>query len=197
MNSNYRTLPFQTINQSAIINRRAHQRLEVSMDDPATSVMTDLSQVTAFSIEPTAGIQSANDKMIACGVRLLFVADEAGALLGLITATDLLGEKPVQYVTEHGGSRDDIIVQDIMTPKSQLEVIYLRDLNNACVGDVVETMRMVNRQHMLVVNHDSEGREKVCGIYSTTQINRQLGTNIEPSLRVGTFADIGRVLATA
>lgn len=197
MNSIYRAMPFHTIAQSAIINRRAIPRqTSVSMDDPASSVMTDLDKVTAFSIEPTASMQAANDKMIACGVRLLFVTDESGELVGLITSTDLLGAKPVKYITEHGGSREDIMVQDLMTLKSKLDVIYLRDVNNACVGDVVETMKRVNRKHMLVVNHDASGKEKVCGIFSTTQINRQLGLNIEPSLQVGTFADIERVLAT-
>jgi len=197
MTSTYRALPFQTIAQTAIINRRATPRLSaVSMDDSATAVMTDLETVTAFTIEPTASINAAHDKMIACGVRLLFVSDEAGELLGLITTTDLYGEKPVKYMTEHGGPRDDIMVQDIMTHKSKLEVIFLRDISNACVGDVVETMKAVKRKHMLVVNHDASGHERVCGILSTTQINRQLGINIEPSLRVGSFADIERALAT-
>jgi len=159
--------------------------------------MTDLETVTAFCIAPSASIKIANEKMIACGVRLLFVTDDNGELLGLVTTTDILGEKPVKYVNEHGGSREDILVMDIMTVKSKLEVIDLRDINNACVGDIVETMKAINRKHMLVVNHDVKGREKVCGIFSTTQVNRQLGLNIEPSLRVDSFADIERVLITA
>lgn len=196
MTSIYRALPFQTIAQNAIINRRNRQRpSNVSMDDSATAVMTDLETVTAYSTEPTASIQAAHDKMIACGVRLLFVTDENDELVGLITTTDLYGAKPVKYITEHGGSRDDIMVQDIMTHKRQLEVIYLRDINHACVGDVVETMKAVKRKHMLVVSHDANGRETVCGIFSTSQINRHLGINIQPSLRVGSFADIERVLA--
>jgi len=198
MKNMFRALPFQTIAETAIINRRAMPRqTSVSMDDPANSVMTDLEKVTAFTIEPTASIQAANDKMIACGVRLLFVTEENGELLGLITTTDILGEKPVKYVTEHGGSRNDILVMDIMTLKNKLDVIYQRDINNACVGDVVETMKAVKRKHMLVVNHDANGHERICGIFSTTQINRQLGLNIEPSPRVQTFADIERVVVTA
>jgi len=198
MNSIYRAMPFHTIAETAIINRRTVPRQDsVSMDDPATSVMTDLGQVTAFSIAPTASMKAANSKMIACGVRLLFVTDDAGELLGIITSTDLLGEKPVKYITEHGGTHEDIMVRDLMTAKSKLDVIYMRDVQHSCVGDVVESMKLVNRKHMLVVNHDEDGREIVCGIYSTTQINRQLGLNIEPSLRVDTFADIERVLASA
>ena len=198
MSISFRALPYHTIAEEAKINRRAHHRqTNVGLDEPASVVMTDLNEATPFAIEPTASIESANDKMIACGVRLLFVTEESGGLLGLITASDILGERPVQYVKEHGGARGDIIVQDIMTAKAQLDVIYLRDVAIASVGDIVETMKVFNRQHMLVVQHNENGLEIVCGIFSTTQINRQLGTNIEPSPRAATFADIERVVATA
>lgn len=194
----FRALQYHTIATDAKVNRRAHHRqTNVALDEPATVVMTDLNEVTPFAVEPAIPIQAANDKMIACGVRLLFVTDNLGSLLGLITASDLLGERPVKYMTEHGGSRGDIMVMDIMTPKTQLDVIYMRDVATASVGDIVETMKLFNRQHMLVVQHTDTGLEVVCGIFSTTQINRQLGTNIEPSPRVATFADIERVVATA
>ena len=51
-------------------------------------------------------------------MRLLFVLDGDRFVVGVITATDLLGEKPMRFVQERGGTRSDILVADIMTPAS-------------------------------------------------------------------------------
>lgn len=198
MNDQFRALPYQTISITAKVNRRNKNRpAYVALTDPATLVMTDISKIAPFSIEPTATIDAVNDKMIACGVRLLFVTEGNGDLLGLVTSTDILGEKPVQFITKHGVRREEILVRDIMTLKENLDVLYMSSVANAAVGDIVETMKTVKRQHMLVVEHTS-GKETLCGIFSTTQINRQLNINIEPSEVPGTsFADLGKVLTNA
>src|SRR5205823_1036397 len=70
----------------------------VGLDDPAISVMTDLRQVPAATTTSDEPIDEANRVMIRRGVRLLFVIDREGAVEGVITATDLLGEKPVRFM---------------------------------------------------------------------------------------------------
>ena len=92
----------------------------VTLDDPAVNVMTDLKQVVAITIDPEASIENANRVMIRRGVRLLLVVDVNNYLLGIITATDILGEKPMQFIQSHGGTRNEIRVRDIMTPHDQL-----------------------------------------------------------------------------
>ena len=69
--------------------------------------------------------------MIACGVRLLFVNDPQGNLAGLITTTDIQGEKPLLYVTNNGGSRNDISAKDLMTPLAKLEGIPLEEVKKS------------------------------------------------------------------
>ena len=196
MTNQFKALTNFTIAENAKVERRTSERSEnISLTDAAVSVMTDLSMVPSFSIEATASISKANENMIACGVRLLFVTAENGDLVGLITATDLLGEKPLQYITEHGGTRDDIIVNDIMTKKASLEALRLDDVAKASVGDIVETMKICNRQHMLVVRKAEETQiETVCGIFSSSQIGRLLGIVIEPSTRADTFAELEKIL---
>ncbi len=196
MTHRFKALTNFTIAENAKVERRISEHADnVSLTDDATSVMTDLAKVPSFSIAATAPINKANGNMIACGVRLLFVTAENGDLVGLITATDLLGEKPLQYITERGGTRDDIIVNDIMTRKASLEVLHFSDVANASVGDIVETMKACNRKHMLVVRTDEDTQvETVCGIYSSSQIGYQLGIVIEPSTRADTFAELEKVL---
>lgn len=196
MTGQFKALTHHTISKNAKVERRTTQRSEnISLTDDAITVMTDLAKVSSFSIDATASIVKANDNMIACGVRLLFVTAENGGLVGLITSTDLLGEKPLQYITEHGGTRDDIMVRDVMTAKDSLEVLHLNDVASTRVGDIIETMKACNRQHMLVIKTDGDTQgEVVCGIFSSTQIGRQLGIVIEPSPRVDTFAELEKVL---
>ncbi|MDH5231074.1 MAG: hypothetical protein OEY38_13500, partial [Gammaproteobacteria bacterium] len=119
---NYQCLPYATLPQGALLKQHHHLKSNsVKLSDPAIVVMTDLSKGKTFAIGPNETIQKANDTMIACGVRLLFVRNSDDSVMGLITATDILGEKPIRYLNEHGGSRNDILVQDVMTPKVLLE----------------------------------------------------------------------------
>lgn len=195
----FKPLSYETLDISALLIRPTQMRSRnVDLHDPAVRVMTDLRNMVPFTIERLRPIDEANQKMIACGVRLLFVSDDAGEIEGLITATDILGEKPVKFLQEHGGTRESILVEDIMTPRNKLEALRLHDVERARVGDIVETMKMFGRQHVLVIAFDIERRrETVCGLFSTSQIIRQLGMEIVFTERANTFAEIESVLASA
>ena len=200
MQTAHKPLPHHTISRDAKLNRRTTNRpVSISLDDSALVVMTDLEDITPFSIEPTAGIEATNDKMIACGVRLLFVTDSDGILHGLVTSTDVFGEKPVKYMSEHGGKRSEILCQDIMTPRDKLDVIHMVDVERATVGDVVETMKIFQRQHILVTERiEGSTVDTIRGIFSTTQISRQLGYNIElGGARATTFAELEHALVAS
>ncbi len=197
--AHFKALEYYSISRGTKINRRTTNRpTDVAMQDPATLVMTDFNEIQPFSIEPTATIDATNDKMIACGVRLLFVTDLAGSLLGLVTASDVLGEKPLKYLQEHGGRREDIIAQELMTPHEQLMALHMSDVQAASVGDIIETMKAFGRQHILVSETDSgEGCETIRGIFSTTQIGRQVGFTIDLVERATSFAEVEKTLAAA
>ncbi len=175
---------------------RPPQRLpeRVTSESPAVDVMTDLTKVAAVTIGPCGTLENANERMIASGVRLLLIIDQRNEILGIITATDLVGERPMQYLQEVGGKREDIYVRDIMTPADQLEVIYMVDVNNATVGDIVETLKRVGRQHALVVDLDDNKKQVVRGIFSTKQMGKQLGLNIELTEVARTFAELEQAL---
>src|SRR5262249_58798913 len=100
----------------------------VTPDSPALQVMTDLARVSPATIRPQAPLAGANQFMITRGVRLLLVVDERENVVGVITATDLLGERPMLVATERGLRRDELIVSDIMTPAERVDVIALADV---------------------------------------------------------------------
>ena len=150
----------------------------VSWFDSAVSVMTDFSRTTPFCVEPGVSLDDALERMRTCGVRLLFVTDNDRVVLGLITAADLLGEKPVQYLRNIGGVRNHISVENIMTPIDHLQGVEWADVISARVGNIVETIRLFGRQHLLTMETGDMGATMVRGIFSATQISRQVGTEI-------------------
>lgn len=194
--SNYNTLKHGSLEAGATYRRPPQVLPErVTLDDPATHVMTDFTKVAAVTMGPCATIGAATQRMIATGVRLLFVCDQYNAVIGVVTATDLQGERPMQYLKEVGGKRDDIFLRDIMTPQERLDVLEMSDVERARVGDIVQTLQRFGRQHALVVDRDEQGRQIIRGLFSSTQISRQLGTNIEPTAVANSFAEVNAALA--
>ena len=168
---------------------------QVSLEHAATDVMTDLKQVSAVVIRPDDTVAEAHRRMIQRGVRLLLVLDHDRRVVGLITATDILGEKPMKVTAERGCRREEILVSDIMTPQERLEVLDMADVASARVGHIVMTLTASGRQHAMAVDHDAQGKETVRGLFSASQIARQLGTAIPTLEQARTFAEIKSVLA--
>lgn len=167
----------------------------VKLSDPATDVMTDLSKVSLIGVRAQTSMDRANAKMIRYGVRMLLVLDDNEQLAGLLTATDVLGERPMRFLQNMGGTHADITVRDIMTPQGELEVLKIGDVQHAKVGQVVASLKKSNRQHALVVAEGADGRQTVCGLFSITQIARQLGAQIQSFELAHTFAEIEAVIA--
>jgi predicted transcriptional regulator len=177
--------------------RPTYQTQKVTLESPAVAVMTDLERVMPVTIGPDASIEAANQCMIAAGVRLLLVVDGEQHILGLITASDILGEKPMKHLQRVGGTFGEILVRDIMTSQEELDVLQLQEVRQARVGDVVATLKYFGRQHTLVVETDQDRMsQKVRGIFSATQIGRQLGMNVAPGEIASTFAELGAVLTS-
>ena len=61
-------------------------------------VMTDLRQITAATIGPDVTLAQATQTMISRGVRLLLVVNRDDDVLGVITARDTQGERPIQMI---------------------------------------------------------------------------------------------------
>ncbi|HQR52006.1 MAG TPA: CBS domain-containing protein [Burkholderiales bacterium] len=167
----------------------------VTLDSHALDCMTDLRQVTAVTGRVDETIDAANDHMKQCGVRLLLVIDEARRVKGVISAADIVGERPMQVVQSRGVRRSDVLVRDVMTPQEELHVLHMEDVRLAKVGHIVATLKAAGRQHAVVVDLDQHGHQKVRGIFSASQIARQLGVVIQTTEVARTFAEVEAMLA--
>lgn len=170
-------------------------RQHVKLSDSALDAMTDLTKVSVVSVRAATSMNKANAKMIKYGVRLLLVLDDEEQVAGIITASDILGEKPMRFLQEMGGTHADILVSDIMTPQSELQVLDIEEVKKAKIGSIVATLKKANRQHGLVAATMPDGCQRVCGIFSATQIGRQLGAQAQGFELARTFAEIEAAIA--
>lgn len=191
--SQFKLLPVGTLDAGTGF-QRPHQNLpeRVTLNSPAVDVMTDLSQVRAETVTASASVDDAEEKMIASGVRLLFVTSPLNQVIGIITSKDLSGERIMHLINDKQTPRAELIVRDIMTPQHKIDVLEMADVATARVGDIVATLKRMGRQHALVVDRNAAEAQTIRGLLSTSQIGRQLGETIDTTAIAGSFADLAR-----
>lgn len=132
MHNRFQSLPFHALAPAARHVRPRQQFPDtVTADTPAVFVMTDLRQVPAVTVNTHLNITQALERMQRKGVRMLFVTDQDDAVRGIITTTDILGERPLRIIQAGGGRRDDVLVSQVMTPHEQLDALDLNDVLRA------------------------------------------------------------------
>ncbi|OYY99240.1 MAG: hypothetical protein B7Y42_06585 [Polaromonas sp. 28-63-22] len=196
------TIDYQPLHKAPISARgcyllEAFNPPAVTADSPALLVMTDLSQMPSATIGADASLDEANQSMLARGVRLLFVVGEANVIAGVVTTVDVLGENPLLITQNRQTRRSDLRVADVMVPVDQVEALRIEDVKKANVGNIVTTLKLDGRAHAIVVGESKEGRQVVLGIFSASQIARQLGVQIQTHETARTFAEIEAVIARA
>lgn len=173
----------------------AHER-RVRVDSAAIEVMTDLSLMPAASIAVSMPQEEAHRAMQLRGVRLLLVTDALRGVVGVVTAADFLGERPMRVASGHGVRFTEISVGQVMTALNEMEAMRMDDVLRAEVGHVIESLRRSGRQHALVVEPVRAGHVRIRGIFSLSQISRQLGEPIPAATEVArNFAEIEAAIA--
>ena len=168
----------------------------VGAGSPAIEAMTDFLRVNLVTIGASESLVDANARMISRGVRLLIVSAPDDGVLGLITARDIMGEKPMQLAQSRGGKRDELRVTDLMTPIGSVDTLYLNEVLNARVIDILDALKHLGRQHILVEDIDpATGLPRLRGMFSATHIGRLLGVPVLGFELASTFAEIEAALA--
>lgn len=189
MSQGFKTLELKRLNRHMEYHQKLSSDQNITMYSPASSVMTDLHRTDAVTIGAHAPLSDANNHMIVNGVRMLFVVNENQCVTGLITVTDILGEKPMNYLRQNGGNYDEITVGDIMTPYDALEVLCWADIQDARVGDIAETLKRVGRQHAIVVDGEQD-QQMIRGIFSSSAIARATGEEVDTLSCAANFAEL-------
>jgi signal-transduction protein with cAMP-binding, CBS, and nucleotidyltransferase domain len=192
----YDALKQTTISPNGCYLMDAFNPSAVTADSPATLAMTDLSRVPPATISSDVSLEEANHSMIMRGVRLLPVVTD-NRVIGLITSADILGERPFQIAQNMQTTPRELRVTDVMVPVDQVEALSIETVRKATVGQIVATLKADRRAHALVFGHDQQNKQVLVGIFSASQIARQLGVQVQVHEMARTFAEMEAVIAAA
>lgn len=163
----------------------------VHMNEPAMLVFTDFSRIKPVVTFADVAIDTALETMKSAGVRLLLVTDDTAAVIGQITADEILGDEPIRLQQTSRIDRSEILVSAVMIPLADIRIMEWAHIKDAKVGHIVATLYLMERRHLLVV----EG-SKVRGLFSASQITRQTGQEVTASaLLAHSFAEIVHTLS--
>lgn len=180
---------------TSIAQAQPPQHDVVTPQSPALDVMTDLTTVRAATVAPGSALAQAELSMIHQGVRLLFVVSSMPGVDGIITASDLHGERPMRLVHQRSAKYEELTVGDVMTPLSAINAVTYGALKHASVAEVIDTLLHSSQPHLLVIeNATADTPLRIRGIISKTQVERQLGTQLMSSEIATSFAEIEQAL---
>jgi hypothetical protein len=163
-------------------------------EDPALSLLTDLSHSACVVASYQDGLQSTLHVMRRAGVRMVFVAASDGQLAGIVTADLLHGERPVLRASSAHVAHQELSVADVMIPLTHWEVIDMSQVRTARLGDIVATMHEHGMRYLLVTQ-TKEGRTTLRGLFSASRLEQALGAPIASDLHSRSFAELEAVLA--
>ena len=145
-------------------------------NDPALLVMTDFHWHSSVTVSENSTIDAALDHMKHTGVRCAFVIDgKMCTVVGMITAYDISGEKPLQYMQFASVSRPDILVKNIMQKISDWHVVTLKDIENATVADVLKVFtESSDVTHIPVMETNNKNEQCLRGLLSFAKVKRLL-----------------------
>jgi CBS domain-containing protein len=155
-----------------------HDPWNVDPKDPATAVMTDFHERSAITVSEYAPIDKALEHMRHAGVRSAFAIDEKmRRVVGMITAYDIMGEKPFRHLEMIDGSqsetwRDDVLVRDVMEKVGEWRVLTMADIERATVGSVLAAFNEAGRSHIPVIESSPGQGERLRGLFSAARIKR-------------------------
>jgi CBS domain-containing protein len=143
--------------------------------DPALSVMTDFRERSSVTVPEMLTIDAALEHMKHTGVRCAFAVDEAQRLVvGLITAYDILGEKPMRHMRLTSTHRSQVLVKDLMLRLPDWHVAHVKQIERHTVAAVAHLFDETLLTHIVVTETDDHGAERLRGILSAAKVRRLL-----------------------
>jgi len=147
----------------------------VRATNPALSVMIDFRTRSSVTVSETSTLDEALEHMKHTGVRCAFVIDDKRkAVVGMLTAYVILGEKPQQHMHFTRLSHDELQVKDIMQKISDWQVVDIRDIEQSTVGDVLEVFNETGVTHLPVMETTETNVSRLRGLLSFAKVKRLL-----------------------
>jgi len=181
----------------------AQGEAHAELSDPAGDVFTDLRVSPSIVVPAAESLQDAHRLMQYAGTRMAFVVDFDGAVVGLATAADLQGERPLLATHERFVAHQDLTVADVMTRVADWVTFGIEQLEKASIGDIVLTLHSTGQRYLIATEATVDSgpqvpaaaRTQVRGLFSANRIERAIGQPIDGELRSRSFAELAAALA--
>lgn len=170
----HHALHLEALGKSTGVTGPVNESWQVKLTDPATFVMTDFRERSFFNVAPDEQIDVVLNKMKYAGLRAAFVMDkQSDRLLGMITAYDIMGEKPLRYLQSAGFTEHkDIFVSDIMENLREMLAVDVHEVEKANVQSVLDVLQKSGRTHLPVVEKKAGEELHLRGLFSTSMVLR-------------------------
>jgi CBS domain containing-hemolysin-like protein len=152
---------------------------EINLASPAVEIFTDFKVHKALMIDGDTMAVTALQLMLKTHVRMNIVVAENHDFIGIIS-TNELSEQHIVAKLAKGIAREDILVKDLMIPKSDFHAFDYSELLRASVGDVISTLENYQLRHCLVLDRESH---HIRGVISTSDIARKLHMNMDLNIQ--------------
>ncbi|GGO73811.1 CBS domain-containing protein [Bowmanella pacifica] len=162
----------------------------LNLDSAATKVVTDFTRRSPQLIDKDVSVDQALFMMRKGHVKSKLVVDAEQQFLGIVSFADLNSRKILMIANQRQQDRHELTVEDVMVPRSELHGIRYEHLKNATIADLVDTLRSLGEQHILLTDEQSRLR----GLISSSDIARALHIPLDISLKASSFRDIFNVL---
>jgi CBS domain-containing protein len=137
--------------------------------------MTDFRERPSVTVSELSPIDAALEHMKHAGVRSAFVTDGAArAVTGLITAYDIMSEKPMRFMQAMASPRSEVLARDIMQRVGDWRVVDIRDIEQATVAAVARLFIETELSHVPVIESDARGERRLRGMLSAARVKRLL-----------------------
>lgn len=183
----------------SLVQSEAH----AALSDPAWAILTDLQTAPSVVVPAAEPLRESLRLMQLAGVRMAFVVNATGGVIGMVTAADLQGERPMLAARSRMVSHPDLCVADVMTLVRDWPSVEVERLPKARVGDIVATFQATGQRYLIVTERvpataDRPGPASsiaVRGVFSASRAERALGHPIDQHLRSRSFSELAAALA--
>lgn len=165
-----------------------------SLDSPCEHALIDFRYEKPALVSPDISIDHAL-QLTRCrnGSELVVVDEQTMEYRGLISAQDMVSEKPIRFAERYRKTRAEITVGDLMQPIRRLHKVDNKELTNCKIGDIVKTLRNLRQEYLIVITASARG-QTVLGYFSIAHIGSALDINFDAFSRARSFAELKYVL---
>ena len=175
--------------------RKPETTCRATLADRALSVFTDLRYSAIVTADHLDHLGETAELLLKSGVHMGFVSDVHGRIVGMVSAEQLGGERPLQRAMAANVRHDELTLEDLMAPLSDWAVIDAGELAHARVGDIVETLHATGQRYLFVTEKLEDDEVALRGLFSARRIEEALEAAIDSDGHAHSFAELGSLLA--